>query len=553
MSHACSRARTSPVRQDIDPVLETAVRWLDRVVTNTLPDAWNRQLPLKVEVPTMTRTILVSCVLLSLAIPAAAQMAGTYTVQPLLPTGGTNFATINEAITALQTQGVMGPVNIQLFDDGGPFTEMNPVTTIINTGTAVMSIQGNLVTGVSATNRVTIEPFPGESPVLDATGQNFGVQMVTCQYFTIRGLEVFGALADGISCYADGASGASGALLGNEIIGNKVHDIAGCGINIYANLGTGAWFDGTVVRNNFLWSCQVTHGGQNNSWRHGYLNERRSRNAIIENNTFYGDTGVGPSFGLIVTYYSPGVGAPAASVRNNLLVKTVANGSLHHHVDAGSIALAMDNNVYDDQSGGNFMSGASGVYATLIAFQLANPTLEVSSIPGSADLVNPAVGDLHILPTSAAIDAGTPLLGVPDDIDGDPRPQGLGWDAGADEFVATALSISMTQSAPGAPITIDNANLVVGTEYFNLFSLDLCPGGPGSGPIFGGCVGPNVQFLLNQLMAPIGAAPFHIIAPASNVSWGPYSVGPITVDAICIEMVGGAIGATSPVVRLTVQ
>ena len=54
-------------------------------------------------------------------------------------------------------------------------------------------------------------------------------------------------------------------------------------------------------------------------------------------------------------------------------------------------------------------------------------------------------------------------------------------------------------------------------------------------------------------MAPLGAVPFHFIAPSAMPSWGPFSVGPVTVDAICVDVTGGTLGSTSPVTRLTVQ
>ena len=33
---------------------------------------------------------------------------------------------------------------------------------------------------------------------------------------------------------------------------------------------------------------------------------------------------------------------------------------------------------------------------------------------------------------------------------------------------------------PGAPVFVNNANLTPGNEYYNIFSVDLCPGGPAS-------------------------------------------------------------------------
>ncbi len=51
---------------------------------------------------------------------------------------------------------------------------------------------------------------------------------------------------------------------------------------------------------------------------------------------------------------------------------------------------------------------------------------------GDPDFIDPGAGDYHIGAGSTAIDAGVDA-GVSDDIDGDPRPAGGGYDIGADE------------------------------------------------------------------------------------------------------------------------
>ena len=60
------------------------------------------------------------------------------------------------------------------------------------------------------------------------------------------------------------------------------------------------------------------------------------------------------------------------------------------------------------------------------------------------DFVAPDAGDYHIGIASAAIDKG-PYTGVSNDIDGEPRPQGRGYDLGADE---TGLALTK-QAVPG--------------------------------------------------------------------------------------------------------
>jgi len=54
------------------------------------------------------------------------------------------------------------------------------------------------------------------------------------------------------------------------------------------------------------------------------------------------------------------------------------------------------------------------------------------NIWGDPAFADPDDGDYHIGPGSAAIDAGV-NAGVATDIDGDPRPVGMGYDIGADE------------------------------------------------------------------------------------------------------------------------
>ncbi len=66
---------------------------------------------------------------------------------------------------------------------------------------------------------------------------------------------------------------------------------------------------------------------------------------------------------------------------------------------------------------------------------------------GDPAFVNPDAGDYHILPTSAAVDAGV-HAGVTTDIDGDARPYGNGYDIGADECVACRGLTGVVISGP---------------------------------------------------------------------------------------------------------
>lgn len=118
------------------------------------------------------------------------------------------------------------------------------------------------------------------------------------------------------------------------------------------------------------------------------------------------------------------------------------------------------------------------------------------------------------------------------------------------------LSLSSSQpGGPGSPVYVNNANLTPGNEYFNLFVIGCAAGA-------GGCAGPygtnwtptNINLVNSQLTQPLGTPPFHVTAPSSYINWGPFpGLPPLTLDAICIDFTGGAIGPVSSVVRIVVQ
>ena len=56
---------------------------------------------------------------LVLANVATAQLGGLYTINPIAPTGGTNYTALADAVNDLLTQGVAAPCIFEIFDDGG--------------------------------------------------------------------------------------------------------------------------------------------------------------------------------------------------------------------------------------------------------------------------------------------------------------------------------------------------------------------------------------------------------------------------------------------------
>ena len=117
------------------------------------------------------------------------------------------------------------------------------------------------------------------------------------------------------------------------------------------------------------------------------------------------------------------------------------------------------------------------------------------------------------------------------------------------------LAVSALQPlGPGMPVHIRAAGLVAGNEYFILYSSSPCPGPPGSGPLLGLCAATpqDLQFLLLQLMNPLGSPASHFIATGTDMSWGPLMLPPLTVDALCIDVTNVPVSFSS-VARMIIQ
>jgi hypothetical protein len=177
----------------------------------------------------------------------------------------------------------------------------------------------------------------------------------------------------------------------------------------------------TLVRNNLLYNNHASgislyqiDGGS------GSMNNRVLNNTILM-----------PSDGRWA------INIPEGNDTNNKLFNNILYS---YHSWRGSISIASptlagfesDYNVITDR-----MSTDSGdSITTLTDWQaLGFDIHSMNASPGQLFL-NPAGNNYHLKPDSPAVDSGASLVDVPDDLEGNPRPLGGGFDIGAYEYAA---------------------------------------------------------------------------------------------------------------------
>jgi hypothetical protein len=199
--------------------------------------------------------------------PAAlAQLSGAYTINSALPTGGTNYTSFTAAAAALAAGGVSGPVTFSV--SGGPYTEQ---------------LRLPIITGTSATNRVT---FNGNGR--------------TIQYMPLVAAEPAVVTLNG----------ADFITLNNLNVTALPNGAAGWGVQLVNNA------DNNVVSN-----CTVTSGV---SFTNAGIVSGASTSSITgagatanQNVTITGNTVQGGYYGIVVTGNTATAPTPGVVISNN--------------------------------------------------------------------------------------------------------------------------------------------------------------------------------------------------------------------------------------------
>ena len=175
----------------------------------------------------------------------------------------------------------------------------------------------------------------------------------------------------------------------------------------------------------------------------------------------------------------------------------------------------------------------------------------VANIPDDPMFVGPPIGDFHLLPYSPCINAG--LLGAQlsegVDVDLEPRVTRGSPDMGADE---SNLRVFLTQAnGPGTGVVVHHHHLLPGSEYYTLFTVSPCS--PTTGVPFMGVCFSSAADLFAQFNLPIGVGPSHFQATHDAWLWGPYSIPPVQMEFVAVEMLNGTPVDSSPPGLFVVQ
>ncbi len=343
------------------------------------------------------------------------------------------------------------------------------------TGAVNTTVSANTVTALGYTGTGAFAPFGiRDSGGVAASGNNLTGNTVS-NISTSGGTAVFGI---------ENSSG--GAIIQRNNVQNVTNNSTGTfgayGINITAG-------NNVVLRNNFVSDVKFNmQGGGAFSTQFGVFGIRIAAGTghqIYNNsvNMFGALSGTANSSLLtaalgVVTTTSTGM-----DIRNNIFANNITGGttSIAHvavYLPSGGTSamnLTWNNNSYyfgtDAARQGTGQAGTTAgtnFYTTLSALAAYTSTLSVAGTNDNASLSSTGAvpftsnNDLHLTAGVPELNVGATLPSVTNDYDGETRPQGAGYEIGADEIVVanpgtiqfSSAAYSVTEGTPTVTLTV---------------------------------------------------------------------------------------------------
>ncbi len=375
--------------------------------------------------------ILTLAILISVGAPAVfgQALSGTYTCANGNPGGAFDYADIGDFFDDLENFGLSAHVVLELYDDGGDFTSKESYQLGLD-GSDLMYPILRPVAGISVANTLTIRAGPGQSPTISGGGATAvypaggylaggilsrgAMSFTGIGHTTIEGLDIRNAHF-GISWYSYGSYSVSNI----RVIRCRFHNLTqGSAIGTVASAGEP--FHGLTIRGNMFWNCDGPGAGQG-GW--GVISVKGGGAlCAIRDNT--------------VLLVKPVPGPYSAVFFDGQEVLSDFSGNIVYMNHASTVSaynawapLQADNNILHVAGAGKLFNGTADWAwwqgQGLDPNGLNTDPLLVSVAPGSEDL--------RLRPDSPAIDL-IPSGGPATDVFGNPRPYGLGFDAGAHEL-----------------------------------------------------------------------------------------------------------------------
>lgn len=323
-------------------------------------------------------------------------------------------------------------------------------------------------------------------------------------------------LLENNECYASGTQ--HGIYVSNSgdrptVRGNRVHDNAGCGIQLNADLSQGG--DGlitdAVIENNVAWNNGTAGGAA--------INLDGVQSSIVRNNLLYNnhasgiacfqiDGAAGPQGMQVLnnTIDMASDGRWALLVKSSTGVNVVRNNILYNrNANRGGIVYGDTTDVGNVDSDYNILDAVSpddgGTRIVLATWKGMGHEPHSLSAALASLFVNPSGADYHLLPGSPGIDAGQAQANVPLDLEGRARPVGAGYDIGCYEYRPPAATSFHTLTPCRV---LDTRN----------------PAGPYGGPSLSDS-GARVFVLAGQCGIPAGATAVSVNLAAVSPTAGP--------------------------------